>query len=132
MSNIEENKELIRQFTTALWEGRPADDIHVEDAIIHTPKSPSGLASFEETAAYLRAAMPDLSVSTNMLFAEEDRVMQHFSVTGTHTGAPLFNIPPSGSSVNFAGMNIFRIANGKITERWSMLDAADVFQQLTT
>lgn len=132
MSTVDQNKALIRQFTDAVWQGQDAAFAYpASDVVVHTPMSPAGVASFEETAAYLRAALPDLSVTTTLVFGEGDRVMQHYTVSGTHNGAPLFNFPPSSRPLKFAGVNIFRVVDDKIVERWSILDAGDVFQQLS-
>src|SRR5882757_4106407 len=40
----------------------------------------------------LRAAMPDLRAEVDDLVAEGDRVAARISMTGTHTGAPLFGV----------------------------------------
>jgi predicted ester cyclase len=37
---------------------------------------------------------------------------------------------PTGKTVNFTGINIYRFACGKIVESWSEIDALDVLRQL--
>ena len=39
-------------------------------------------------------------------------------VRGTHTGAPFFDVPPSGEPVHINGTAILRIRDGKIVEHW--------------
>ena len=132
MSEVEQNKALIDRFMEAAWQGQSGtEEFYTSDAATHLLNSPSDVPDMAQTAAYLRAAMPDLSLHITMTFGQEDRVMQHYTVTGTHTGAPLFNFPPSGRALTIAGENIFRITGAKIVERWSILDVANAFQQLS-
>jgi predicted ester cyclase len=132
MSEVEQNKDLIRRYMSAVWNGVDVErDFYAPDAAIHTSPSPSGVPNTAQTAAYFRAALPNLSLRNTMVFGQEDRVWQHYTVTGTHTGAPLFDFPPTGRELTLAGANIFRIHDGKIVEQWSIIDAADVFQQLS-
>jgi len=132
MSVVEENKDLIRRYMDAIWDGQNDEgEFTAPDAEIHTPLSPSGAPNLAETAAYLRAALLDLSLHQTIVFGQGDRVMQQYTVTGRHTGEPLFNFPPSGHELTLEGENIFRVANGKIVERWSIIDAAALFQQLS-
>ena len=132
MSTVEQNKDLIRRYTDATWNGQNVEgDFYAPNAVIHSLSSPSDVSSLAQTAAYFRAALPDLSLHNTAVFGQEDRVFQHYTVTGTHRGAPLFNFPGTGRELTIAGINIFRIRSGKIVERWSIIDAADVFQQLS-
>lgn len=49
------------------------------------------------------------------MIAEGDRVMVRWTSQGTHQGE--FNgLPPTGVHVTNSGINIFRIADGKIAE----------------
>ncbi len=131
MNAVDQNKDLVSRYMNALWSGQNGEqDFCVPDVAIHTPSSPSGVGDMAQIAAYFRVALPDLKLHSTAVFGEEDRVMQHYTVTGKHTGAPLFNFPASGRELTLAGANIFRVAGGKIVERWSIIDAADLFQQL--
>jgi predicted ester cyclase len=55
--------------------------------------------------------------------------MLRWSGSGTHTGQ-LMNIPPTGKSVRITGMDILKLENGKIKERWAEIDALGLMQQL--
>ncbi len=132
MNDVEQNKDLIRHYMEATWHGEDVEAQYgAATAETHTPSSPSGVPSMAQTAAYLRAALPDLKLDQSIIIGQEDRVMEYFSVTGAHRGAPLFDFPPSGRELTLDGETIFRIADGKIVERWSIIDAANLFQQLS-
>jgi predicted ester cyclase len=76
------------------------------------------------------AAFPDLRYTFDDLIASGDRVVQRYTATGTQRG-PLGDLPPSGRAASWTGINIFRIACGRIAEVWSEVDAVGRRGQLT-
>jgi predicted ester cyclase len=48
---------------------------------------------------------------------EADRVTIRWTLRGTNTG-PMLGRPPTGQPVELAAIVIFRIADGRIAERW--------------
>ena len=79
---------------------------------------------------YFIASFPDLRYVTNELIAKGDYVVEGWTNTGTHTGAPFMNAPASGKKFTVSGVSIYRIANGKIAEHWGEFDQMSVLQQL--
>ena len=63
------------------------------------------------------------------LLADGDKVIALVSYRGTHQGA-FMGIPPTGKQVTVAGINIFRIANGKLVEHWGLADRISALRQL--
>jgi predicted ester cyclase len=61
--------------------------------------------------------------------ADENLVAEHFIAHGTHRGF-VMGESPSGREAVLRGVNIFRIADGKIVERWGRLDDLGLLQQL--
>lgn len=55
--------------------------------------------------------------------------MTRFTASGTHQGT-LRGVPPTGKRIVMAEMGIFRIAGGKIVEKWGSLDRLGMCQQL--
>ena len=64
-----------------------------------------------------------------MLVAEGDIVVERFTASGTHRG-PLYGAEPTGNTICLRGINIFRVENGKIVERWGRLDELGLLRQL--
>ncbi len=58
-----------------------------------------------------------------------DRVVARWTGTGTHRGE-LMGIPPTGKSIDVDAISIFRIADGKIAEEWTVWDALGLLQQV--
>ena len=76
-----------------------------------------------------RAAFPDLAVAVDDLVAAGDRVAARWTLGGTHRGEFLGR-PPTGRRVAVAGMELYRLADGRIVERWAVVDLAGLLEQL--
>ena len=64
-----------------------------------------------------------------LLVAEGDLVVEKFTARGTHRGE-LFGVPGTGREIVLPGINIFRITDDRIAERWGRLDQLGLMQQL--
>jgi predicted ester cyclase len=73
--------------------------------------------------------MPDFKTEIQELIAEGDKVVARVIMTGTHTG-DFYGIPATGRRVEFTGIYIVRIADGKIVEHWGEEDSVSLLQQL--
>ena len=76
-----------------------------------------------------RTAFPDFRVTNDDIIAAADRAILRWSAHGTHQ-AELAGIPPTGKPVKVTGIDILRIANGKIVERWAEDNGLELMQQL--
>jgi steroid delta-isomerase-like uncharacterized protein len=83
----------------------------------------------KQLLAMFRAAFPDQRVTIEDLVAEDDRVVNRSTYTGTHLGE-FQGIPPTGKRFTIGGINVSRIANGRIVEDWTILDQLGMLQQL--
>ena len=117
------NKALIRRvFEEVIPAGDTSAmrDVMAPDFLDHDPLpgQPAGAAGGEYVVSTMHTAHPDLRFTIDDLMAEADRVTIRWTLRGTNTG-PLLGRPPSGQPVELAAIVIFRIANGKIAERWA-------------
>ena len=133
--STEENKALVRRFYDEVWNRGDygvADEVFAADYVRHdlrpTPVPP-GPEGQKLVANMFRTAFPDGQMTIDLLIAEADLVMARWTIQGTHQGAWI-NIPPTGKRVGFAGVNIFRIAGGKVVEIWNHRDDLGLMQQL--
>jgi steroid delta-isomerase-like uncharacterized protein len=74
-------------------------------------------------------AFPDSSFTIEELFAAGDRVITRWIYRGTHEGE-FMGIPPTGNKVEFGGITIARIKDGKIVESREDYDSLGFMQQL--
>jgi len=135
MSN-ETNKALIRRYRE-IYNSNQLDQLSEVLAPDFTPHNlmpgvPPTLEAIKQTHQGTVAIFPDVQVTTDDLLAEGDKVVERWTQTMTHTGAPFFigNLPASGKSVRFTGCTIYRIHDGKIAEHWAEMNFTSVLRQL--
>jgi hypothetical protein len=75
-------------------------------------------------------AFPDLHVEVHDVFGEGDRVAARLTVSGTHRGVLMGTIQPTGKHAVWEGIDIFRIRDGHIMERWNSRDLLGLMRQL--
>jgi predicted ester cyclase len=82
-----------------------------------------------QTAQVFRQAFPDWHAGQEASIAEGDLVAERFTARGTHQGE-LLGVAPTGREVVLAGINIFRVQDGKVVERWGPHRRSGFLQQL--
>ena len=133
----EKNKALIRRWFEEVWNqgrGDVIDEWLAEDAVIHglvdgAGNPVNGLDGFHDFHNQFRGAFPDLIVSVDDTIAEGEMVVARCSVRGRHTGNHL-GFAATNAPVQFEGVAITRIENGKIAEAWNHFDFAQMNRQL--
>jgi steroid delta-isomerase-like uncharacterized protein len=79
--------------------------------------------------AVLRAAFPDLVITVEDELVEGERIAWRWTLRATNTGS-FAGLAPTGKPVAFQGLNIERLADGRIAEHWSIHDSLDLLRQL--
>ncbi|MFV0494052.1 ester cyclase [Mycobacterium sp.] len=138
------NKNLVRQYFTALWSDDYNPDkirqLASQDMLWRYPMH----GEFHGTEAVItmlhsfRESFPDLNFWPTADFLEDgDYVIVRWEGGGTHTGKALTELPyggpiPAGSGrkVFFGGTSIVKIGNGKIVEEIGQEGAIDALLQL--
>src|SRR5919109_2528416 len=129
----EENKNIVRRYQE-IYNRNDLDslgEVVAEDVL--TPKIMLGMKPGLEGAKQVHArtliGMPDWHTAIDDLIAEGDKVVARIIMTGTHTG-DFWGIPATGKRVEFTGIYIVRISDGKIVEHWGEEDGVSLLQQL--
>jgi steroid delta-isomerase-like uncharacterized protein len=134
----EENKAIARRFVEVLQEFFRTGEADLMDSvladnvvqyILGLPPEAESLEGFKQLLPALPQAFPDVLFEVEDLVAEGDKVAFRLIWTATHQGE-FFGIPPTGTRARVTEMHIFRIADGKIVERWGEWDALGLMQQL--
>lgn len=134
---LEENKQLVRRWFDEVWNNGRADAIEEmfdENGIAHglsdDPANPiTGPKGYRPFYNVLRQAFPNMKVVIEDMIAEGDKVTARCSVHGKHEGDGL-GIAATQSPIDFTGITIVRIANGKIVEAWNNFDFARMNKQV--
>lgn len=108
------------------------DEIVAPDFLSHSapPGLPMGREGVREWVRIFRQAFPDLYSKAEDVIVEDDKVVERFSGGGTNLG-PFFGNPATGKKGTITGINIFRIADGKIVEHWGNSDDLGMMRQLS-
>jgi steroid delta-isomerase-like uncharacterized protein len=127
------NKAVRRRYHDA-WNAGDTDaldELMAAGVVNHSPlpDQPEGVEGFKQAIRWMRAGVPDLLISIDSTVSQGDRVSTRWTGTGTHSG-PLMGIPPTGKAVTVSGIDICRIADGRIAEYWQELDTLSMLQQL--
>jgi steroid delta-isomerase-like uncharacterized protein len=131
------NKEIAGHFQDAMNSGdaelisKTIDELVAPDAHIRTPVqlNVTGAEAMKVIFGTLRRAFPDLHVAIEDLIAEGDKVVSRNTVTGTHRGDYMGH-RPTGRSVKYDEIFIFRFDNGQIVETWGVVDVLAQMRQL--
>jgi steroid delta-isomerase-like uncharacterized protein len=130
-----QNKVTVSKFIDALFSQgdlRAVDDYLAEDFVNNDP--PFGASADREgmrqAGSMFRAVFPDWHSDLHLLVAEDDIVTEVFTASGTHTGAEIMGAKASGRPISLSGINVFRLREDLIVERWGRLDDLSFLRQL--
>jgi len=107
------------------------DEVVAPDVLIHMPlpiEAP-GTQAFRQLWAMLLRGLPDLHLTIEDLITEGDKVVMRASVTGTHQGEYM-GVQPTGKSITYNEIFIFRFAGGRMAEMWGVVDVFSQMKQL--
>jgi steroid delta-isomerase-like uncharacterized protein len=131
----DQNMALVRRAVEEVWNrGNFAgvDEFVAGDIVIHLPAAgdeihgPEGIRQYFTT---LRAAFPDIHFAIEDQIAAGDRVVTRWTARATHT-SEFQGVPASGKQVRMTGIDIDRVADGKVVECWTNLDELGLMRQL--
>lgn len=88
-----------------------------------------GIDSYKNLFRAFISAYPDIKISVEDVIGEGDKIVARCRVSATHTGDGL-GIAPTDQSVEFTGMTIVRIEDGKIAEAWNEFDFMKMYSQI--
>jgi len=132
---LNSNKKLVEAFIQALFTEGDLDavDRYLDRGMVNHdlpfPGAPDGPEGMRHAAAVFRRALPDWHSDVEQLIAEDDVVVERFTASGTHQGE-LMGVPPSGKVLHLRGIQMFRLKDDKIVERWGRLDELGLMRQL--
>ncbi len=88
-----------------------------------------GLDAFNQYCKFLRTAYPDMKFVATDTTVSGDKIILVYNFTGTNSG-PRGNMQPTGKKVDFSGVVINQVVDGKITEQWVYANMASLYRQL--
>lgn len=130
----EAQKTVVRRLHTEVNDQLRYDllpELVAEDLVYHgpLPLSAPGREGLQQLLEFFRAAFPEQHTAIHALTAEGDLVTSLHTHHGTH-GGPFMGLPPTGKEIAVPGIEVFRIADGKIVEMWQQDDLFGLMMQL--
>jgi steroid delta-isomerase-like uncharacterized protein len=132
--SIEENKAIALRFGQVWGKG----DIGIVDELgapglrVSYPLMPApteGVAAFKEVLKMVHTAFPDVEIEIGEPIAEGNRVAVAWTMRGTHKGQ-MMGLPPTGKTVTWSGITLYRIENGKVVDERGEEDGLALMRQL--
>ena len=130
-----ELERVARRWIEEIW--RPGDLATFDE--LHAPgfrdRSAGGRGDtrddYRRMLADFYLAFPDFHTTIEDLVVDEARgtVAIRWTAAGTHRGAYL-GVAPTGRATRFAGIEILRVEEGRIVERWGEWDGMDLLRRL--
>lgn len=134
-TTVAENEALARRWHDDAINGGDLgviDEIVSPDVIHHAGTFPDGQGpeAIKSVLGFLHTAFPDTHHTIEQVIASDNFVVTRWSAQGTQQGE-FQGIAPTGKTVTWTGINIFRIECGRIAEEWSEVDGLGRVAQLT-
>ncbi|MEU9477946.1 ester cyclase [Streptomyces sp. NPDC048191] len=134
---VTRNKETATRFHDAVNSGdaevvaKAIDEFVKPDVLFHAPvpTGTTGARALKDVWTVLLRAFPDIHVAVEDVIAEGDRMATRNTVTGTHLGE-FRGLAPTGRSVSYGEMFVFRFESGRIAEIWGIVDVLSQMRQL--
>lgn len=126
--------DLLKEQILRVWgagETDLVDQNYAPDVRDHMPLPGQdfSLDALKKVVDDFRSAFPDLSMALDGTVSAGAAGMDYWTLEGTHTG-PLFGIEPTGKRVRFSGMDMVKVADGKIIDLWHVEEMGPMFTQL--
>lgn len=126
--------EILRSWFERVWNAgdeSAIDELYAANAVAHgLPVAPMpGPEGFKPFVRSFRSAFPNVRVEITHIVSEGDLGVVHCRVTGTHSGDGL-GVAGTNRPVEFTGMTMARIVDGRIQEGWNTYDFLAMYQQL--
>ena len=129
----EENEALVRRYIEEAWnQGNVAvlDEVWAATPDLKAPVTQlTTRDDYKARILAFRSAFPDLRADVRFVLTEGDTVVIGVERTGTHRGE-FDGIPPTGQTAAWTGIEMLRIACGRIVADWIEADALDLRRDL--
>ena len=128
---------VVRRWFKEVWEeGREEaiDLLAAPNLIAHGLGGPGappmrGPAEFKRVFHTFREALGDLEIAVERVVTEGDTCAAYCRVKGRHVGHALGG-PPTGHAIEFTGIAMCVVRDGRIVEGWNSFDFLSMYQQI--
>ena len=119
-------KRLVDEVWNSLDESAAADLVAADFVGDDGRSGPAGVLEWHRER---RAAFADLRYEVVTVVADDERAAIRWQASG-HQSGPFGPVRATGNPVTYQGVTLFRVAEGKIVELWSVNELFQLLQQL--
>ncbi len=128
-------RQLVERLHTELFASgdlATLDRFFAPDVVSHDmpPGFPQGIEGVRRFFQTFRDAFPDVEVCVDEIVVEGERAAVATTISGTHRGE-LLGIAPTGRHVAVTGIDLVRVADGRIVEHRGLTDTVGLLRQLS-
>jgi steroid delta-isomerase-like uncharacterized protein len=127
------NLETIKAYHNAIWDQKDissVDHFFSNEATIHSPIEPmKGTEKMKAVIAQWYQAFPDLTIYWEDTICEGNKVVSRWRAEASHQGEFLGHAA-SNNKINYPGITIYELEDGKISNYWCVIDMQNILNQL--
>lgn len=133
----QEYETLLHRWFEEVWNNKSEeaiDEMFAEDGIANGLNDADGNPlrgpeAFKTLQRAFIAAYPDLNITVEDTITEGNKIAARCTVRATHAGEGL-GMTPTNQPIEFTGLTIVQIRDGKIIEAWNEFDFMKMYQQI--
>lgn len=130
----ERNKSLVCRFVDQMMNKgnlEVIDELIAPDFVDHDAPADqtAGPEGVKRTLEAVHKSLTDFRVLTDEIIAEGDRVVTRHTAEATHVG-PFLGFAATGRRLRWTSVSIYHIVDGRIAERWGLVDYRSLQRQL--
>ena len=127
-------KALVRSYIAEVWTKGNLDAVDIflspnYRRYLSPISNPLQLDDQKQRIAGFRSAFPDIRITIEDVFSEDDYVIFRSTMYGTHQGV-FQGIQPTGKTIIVTLVDVMRVEHGKFIEHWGGPDLFDLLKQL--
>jgi len=128
---------LIHRWFEEVWNNKredAVDEMLADDGIAHglvdaDGNEIRGPENFKKLHRQFVETFPDMRIEVEDTVVEDDKIAARCRVTGSHLGRGI-GVAPTNGPVEFTGMTIVRVKDGKIVEAWNEFNFMEMYRQV--
>lgn len=129
-----DNAGVARRYLTEVWANgnlAAVDELVGKHIVVRDTMGTDlrGIDRVKEMVKKMKPTFSDNTFTIEENIVAGDRVVVRYTWRGVHRGA-FFGIPGTGRTLTNQGIELLRIANGKVVEQLAYMDSYSLFQQL--
>lgn len=129
-------KALVRSYIAEVWTKGNLDAVDIflspdYRRYLSPTAEPLLLDGQKQRIAAFRSAFPDIRISIEDVFSEDNYVIFRSIMQGTHQGV-FQGIQPTRKTITVSLIDMIRVEHGKFIEHWGGPDLFDLLKQLGT